>query len=36
MELRIKHEVINGQNRFVIVDEKDNIINSRLQLFKKK
>ncbi len=36
MELRIKQEVINRQNRFVIVDEKDNIINSRLQLFKKK
>lgn len=24
MELRIKQEVINRQNRFLIVDEKDN------------
>lgn len=28
MELRIKQEVINRQNRFVIVDEKDNIVNN--------
>lgn len=28
MELRIKQEVINRQNRFVIVDEKNNIVNN--------
>ena len=28
MELRIKQEVINRQNRFLIVDEKDNIVNN--------